>query len=75
MHSNGDNIVAAMALQFVRESSRTKEADLEGRPVEMSESGHYLTARSLYDRKVFSCRQLVGKHSETLSRFVLLNYR
>jgi len=57
---------AAVALQFVRESSRTKEANLEGRPVEMSESGHYLTARSLYDEKAFSCCQLVEKHPAAL---------
>lgn len=51
---------ATVALQFIRESSHTKEANLEGRLVEMSESGHYLTARSLYDGKAFSCHQLVG---------------
>jgi len=67
---------AAVALQFVRESSRTKEANLEGRPVEMSESGHYLTARSLYDEKAFFLPSISRKTSSTVvSAVVSVNYR
>lgn len=34
------------------------------RHVEMSESGHYLTARSFRGKAAFTCRQLAGKPAE-----------
>lgn len=58
-----------------RKFSYKENEDPEGRPVEMSESGHYLTP---FLEKSFPPRQLTGKHPVALyllSRFVPANSR
>lgn len=73
---NNDNDAPADRVAIrPRKFSYKGNEDHEGRPVEMSESSHYLTS---FSEKLFPHRQLTGKHPVALyplSRFVPANSR